>query len=419
VQQGQTPVFQFCSPPSGWVEVCPIVDTSNVTVNSSGGILINGVINRASAVGDDPNFTMSQVYDWTLSVQHEFTDKLIVEANYSASAAHHLPVLMQAGAVPGSAVGDINRFQGDLIANNGTLTRLNPNFGPIDWGSSDANSIGNYGTLSVTQLASHGFAMRGMYTYGKSLDPFSNSGSLDGGQATTNTIVFRSPNEAPLSAQRGRSDFDIRQQLSASGTWTVPDNYNSALARNVLGGWQFGGVWILQTGLPFTVYTSAAFSPICSGGEVQAVNGSCPEGSTITGDSGGDYNADGYDLDLPDVPTFGAHLSGRSKAQFLNGIFPGGASAFPAPALGTEGNLGRNTYDQPGYNNVDFTFEKFFNSPWFFGEKMKIEARGEVINLLNRTNLTGVTSDLSNPLFGQSTNQLPARYFQLHLRASF
>jgi hypothetical protein len=210
-----------------------------------------------------------------------------------------------------------------------------------------------------------------------------------------------------LSAQRGRSDFDIRQQFSANGTWTVPDHYNSALERNVLGGWQFGGVWVLQTGLPFTVYTSAAFQPVFDS------NGN------VIGNTGGDYNADGYDLDLPNVPSFGAHLSGQNKAKFLGGIFPGGASAFPAPALGTEGNLGRNTYDQPGYNNVDFTFEKFFNSPWFFGEKMKLEAKGEVVNLFNRTNLTGVTSDLSNSLFGHSTNQLPARYLQLHLRASF
>ena len=407
VQQGQTPVFQFCSAPQGFVEVCPVVDTSNVTVNSSGGILINGVINRASAVGDDPSFKMSQVYDWTLSVQHELMGNLILEVNYSASAAHHLPVLMQAGATPGSAVGDINRFQGDLVVNKGTLTRLNPNFGPIDWGSDDANSTGNYGTVSVTRLSSHGLAMRGMYTYGKALDPFSTSGSLDSGQASTNTIVFRSPSEAPLSAQRGRSDFDIRQQFSANGTWTVPNHYSSALERNVLGGWQFGGVWILQTGLPFTVYTSAAFQPVFDS------NGN------VIGNTGGDYNADGYDLDLPNVPSFGAHLSGQKKAQFLNGIFPGGASAFPAPALETEGNLGRNTYDQPGYNNVDFTFEKFFNSPWFFGEKMKLEARGEVINLFNRTNLTGVTSDLSNGLFGHSTSQLPARFLQLHLRASF
>jgi hypothetical protein len=132
---------------------------------------------------------------------------------------------------------------------------------------------------------------------------------------------------------------------------------------------------------------------------------------------GGDYNADGANYDLPNVPAFGPHLSGQPRQNFLKGLFP--ASAFPKPALGVEGDLGRNTYDQPGYNNVDFTFEKFFYIPWFFGDKLQFEAKGETFNLFNRANLTGMNSDLSSSLFGHSTNQLPARSLQLHLRASF
>jgi hypothetical protein len=117
------------------------------------------------------------------------------------------------------------------------------------------------------------------------------------------------------------------------------------------------------------------------------------------------------------VPTFGAHLGGQSKSKFLNGIFT--ASQFPAPALGQEGNLGRNTYDRPGYKNMDLTFEKHLSLPWFFTEKIKIEAKGEVFNLFNRTNLNGVDSGMGDGTFGQSTSQLPPRSLQLHLRASF
>jgi hypothetical protein len=159
-----------------------------------------------------------------------------------------------------------------------------------------------------------------------------------------------------------------------------------------LGNWQVGGVWIIQTGLPFTVYTSAAYPT-------------------------GDFNADGYNYDVPNTPSFGNHLKGQPRKAYLNGLFA--ASAFPAPVLGREGNLGRNTYDQPGYNNVNFTLEKIFNIPWFFGERLNLEGRGEFFNLFNRANLTGVTSDLSSSLFGHSTTQLPARTIQLHLRASF
>jgi hypothetical protein len=191
--------------------------------------------------------------------------------------------------------------------------------------------------------------------------------------------------------------------------------------RNTLGGWQFGGVWILQTGLPFTVYTSAAFHGTCG---TAATPVACTEGQAFTVNTGGDYNADGTNYDIPNVPSFGRHLTGQNKADFLKGIFgaPAGGTAaakFPTPTLGAEGNLGRNTYDASGYNNLDFTFEKFFGVPWFFGEKMKIEAKGEVFNLFNRSNLWTMSGDLSTGNFGQATNQLPGRSFQLHLRASF
>jgi hypothetical protein len=389
VQQGTTPVFQLCGVPTGFTEPCPVVDTSNVVLNSSGGV----VGQRASLGGYSPNYKMTQVEDWSLSVQQELPGGLIAEINYSASVAHHLPIFNQ----------DTNRFAGDLIANNGTLTRLNPNFGTVQYTTADGNSVGNYGSAVIQRRISHGLALRGIYTFGKALDTFSTSGSLDSGEATQ--FIDSIIENGNLARQRGRSDFNIHQQFSADGTWMAPNHYPHALERDVLGGWQFGGVWILQTGLPFSVYTSAAFNPVYN------------SSGQVIGNTGGDYNADGSDYDVPEAPSFGNHLSGQNKKDYLSGIFP--ASAFPVPSLGTEGNLGRNTYDGPGYNNLDFTFEKFFSTPWFFGERMKIEAKGEVFNLFNRSNLTSVTSDLSSGSFGFATSQLPPRSLQLHLRASF
>lgn len=393
VYSGQpTPTFQLCSPSSGWDEACPVVDTSNVTLNSSGGVEVNGVVQRAGMGGYSPNYKMTQVEEWTLSLQQQLHENLILEANYSASAAHHLPIFNQ----------DLNRFAGDLIVNKGTLARLNPNFGDINYATSDGNSIGHYGSLALARTLSHGFALRGIYTLGKTLDTISNAVSLDSGSITSSTNVIQSQN---LAAQRGRADFDIHQQVTADGTWTVPSHYNSVLARNVLGGWQFGGVWILQSGLPFTVYTSAPFNAVYD------------DNGNVVGNTGGDYNADGSNYDVPNVPSFGRHLSGKKKSDFLNGLFT--TADFPTPTLGSEGSLGRNTYDQPGYNICNFNFEKFFSTPWFFGEKLKFEAKGEVFNLFNRVNLWTVSSDMSSSSFGTSTNQLPARSFQLHLRASF
>ncbi len=413
VRSGGNPVFQLCSPPQGFNVVCPVVDTSNVTVNANGGVVVGGVLQRANIGGYDPNYKMGQVYDWTLSVQQQLPHGLVLEVNYSASDAHHLPVYNQ----------DLNRFSGDLIVNNGSLHRLNPNFGSINYATSDGNSIGNFGSVTLSRTFLRGLGIRGIYTYGKALDePTSTSSSIDQGSIVPTTQdgpIFQNFN---FRGQRGRSDYDIRQQFSAIGTWVVPNRYDSALARNILGGWQFSGVFVLHTGLPFTVVNNSSFSPICSG-NATPVGGGCPNGSTIIGDAGGDYNADGSNVDVPNVPSFGPHLSGQSKKDFLTGIFgppsskPG--SKFPAPALGAQGSLGRNTYDNPGYNNMNFEIAKSFSAPWFSGEKMNFEVRGEFINLFNRVNLINMSNNMTSGNFGQATGQLSARYIQIHLRASF
>jgi hypothetical protein len=416
IRSGTQPNFQLCSKSVGWDEACPIANTSNATIGSSGQLLINGVVQRAGMGGYDPNLKMTQVVAYSLSVQHQLQNNLIIELNYSGTESHHLE----------SFDPDVNRFASDLIQNNGTQQRLNPYFGGITYANTNTNSAGNYGTVMATRTYSHGLALQGIYTVGKSLDTMSNAQTLTEGAFTgTGDNVIETQN---FPFQRGRSDFDIHHQFQAAGTWDVPHNYSSAALRSILGGWQFGGKWIGQTGIPFTVYTGAPFIPTCSGA-VAAVGSGCPAGSTITGyaSSSGDYNADGTDYDVPNVPSFGRHLSGQSKSSFLNGIFGSPASGaaaakFPQPAFspnGSEGNLGRNTYDQPGYKDMDFTFEKYFNLPWFFSEKMKIEAKGEVFNLFNRSNLWQVDGGLTDSTFGQVTNQLPARYFQLHLRANF
>jgi len=417
VRSGNTINFQLCQPPAGFTISCPVLPTPNVTIDpTTGALLLNGVLSRAGLGGYATNYKMAQVEAWTLSVQQQLQKNLILELNYSATAAHHLPTYNQ----------DLNRFAGDLIQNNGSLTRLNPNFGSIPYATSEGNSIGNYGSATLTRRTSHGVTFRAIYTYGKSLDALSNSASLSGGAITSTNQNGPIIENGNLPFQRGRSDFDIRQQFTADGTWITPSHYDSALKRNLLGGWTFSAVWILQSGLPFSVYTSAAFAPVCAANPAVGTlpAGDCYNGasvfipgSIITSNAGGDYNADGSNYSVPNVPSFGSHLSNPGKQKYLNGLFP--ASAFPVPALGMEGNLGRNTYDNEGYYNVNFTFGKSFSAPWFFGERLKLEARGEVFNLFNRTNLTSVNGDLSSGTFGQATNQLPARSFQLHLRATF
>jgi Carboxypeptidase regulatory-like domain/TonB dependent receptor len=385
VYQGDsTPAFNLCDPPQGNNENCPLVIPENIAFDSHGGI----VGQRATIGGFSPNIKMAQVENWTLSIQQQLQSNLVLELNYSGSAGHYLMIDT-----------DVNRFGGDLIQNGGIQTRLNQSFGALNYISTNTNSIGNFGSAMLTRRTLKGLTLRGIYSWGKALDYYSTDNSL---QTTPNTSIIQANDVA---AQRGRSDYDIRQQLSIDGVWTLPNPWSSGWTRDALGGWQLGGVAILHTGIPLTVSTNAPFIPVLN------------SSGQVVGNSGGDYNADGYDYDVPNTPAFGNHLPGQSKEKFLNGLFP--ASAFPTPTLGQEGFLGRNTYDQPGYANINLNVAKLFYAPWFHQEKLGLEVRGEIFNLINRVNLTTVDGNLPDPLFAHATGQQPARSIQLHVRASF
>src|SRR6202030_2016180 len=109
----------------------------------------------------------------------------------------------------------------------------------------------------------------------------------------------------------------------------------------------------------------------------------------------------------PNAPTSSVRTSGFSEAQFLTGIVP--ASAFSVPVLGTDGNLGRNVFEGPGFERVDMSLTKFFP----IKERFKLRFRLEINNTLNHTNLTpptitsgsgGYGFDLSSASFGKITS---------------
>jgi hypothetical protein len=131
----------------------------------------------------------------------------------------------------------------------------------------------------------------------------------------------------------------------------------------------------------------------------------------------GDYNADGYNFDFPNTPTFGNFLS-VSRSAFISGLFK--VSDFPVPLKGQEGNLGRNTFEGPGLANVNLNAIKAIHIPWFIGgEGATLEIRGEMFNVLNRVNLNAPITDMASGLFGKSTSQRMPRAVQLGVRIAF
>src|SRR5262249_16483855 len=117
--------------------------------------------------------------------------------------------------------------------------------------------------------------------------------------------------------------------------------------------------------------------------------------------------------DRPNSPLTPLPASGFSRQQLLNGIFP--ASAFPIPALGTDGNLGINTYRGPGFAETDLSLAKKFAAT----DRLPIKLQMDAYNALNRVNVNNASLLLNTSTFGQSTSALTARVYQAGLKVQF
>jgi len=360
----------------------PVPPGLTFKLNSAGGI--EGF--PVETYGVNPTVHQPRTHNWMFAIQRDLGHNLGLEVDYNGSHSEDL-----------FAQTDVNRFPGDLIEHNGVQTRLNPNFGPIIYGQTIGTADGQYGTVMLTKRFSHTWQLRGIFTFGKATDELS---SNDNGTANSEA-VFNSLN---LNTQHGLSDFDVARRFTVDSVWEIPTPFRSGLAKAVLGGWRMSHILILQSGLPFTVYTSAPFDP------VRDASG------TIIGNDGGDYNADGYSYDTPNAPSFGNYLS-TNRSSFIKGFAP--ASAFPVPALGQQGSLGRNTFSGPGMANINSEFTKAFRIPWFTAEGASLQIRADIFNLFNRVNLTPPVNDLSSSLFGLSTDQNLPRSTQFGVHIEF
>ena len=167
--------------------------------------------------------------------------------------------------------------------------------------------------------------------------------------------------------------------------YTVP-GFSSGFAKVLTAGWSLSSVIVAQTGTPFWVVNTAA-----------------------------DYNLDGLKYDIANSPSFGCNVS-YSRNAYKTGLFT--AADFPAPAVGTEGNMPRNCYRNPGMVNFDASVAKNTHVPWF-GEAGNLQLRFDFLNLFNHANLGPVDGNMADLTFGKVTSALPARQIQLVARISF
>jgi Carboxypeptidase regulatory-like domain len=377
--QGTKPIFALgtsATYPFGYV--LPTLPPS--TPDAHGGVV--GVQN--SIGGTDPNLKEPNIVNYTIGVERQIGHHLVAGVNYAGSRAYALP---EGNVATINANNDVNRVAGNLIANNNVLVRPNASFGAINYTKNGNDSTYNAFIATLTGR----FGSRDSFQLS-----YTRSQAYDYGQQYPDANV-------DVSQYRGPTAFNVPNRFSLSESVQLPTfKGHNYLVQTVAGGWGVSGAVVLESGMPFTVLTTATFQPTFDASN--HVNG-FKAGS-------GDYNGDGYNYDFPNAPTNG-YSQPTDRQSYLKGLFP--AANFGIPTIGTEGNEKRNLFNGPGYANTDLGLMK--NIP--IKELVRFQFKCEFFNLFNRPNLSGFSNDLSSANFGKATSTFNPRYIQLGAKLSF
>ncbi|MGA2181672.1 MAG: TonB-dependent receptor [Bryobacteraceae bacterium] len=338
-------------------------------LNSSGGLV--GV--ESAIYGLDRNLKSPMAVNYVVGVERQLPWKFVAGGSYSGSKSYN-----------GLAGINYNRSDGNLIANNGKLVLPNANFGTINYVANILDGSYNAMILTLRRTVGNVATFQSSYTLSHAMSDINANTRFD------HDIGFDVPDPALYHGYYADANWDVRSRFSFSGVYTVPGMKNG-IGKALTAGWAVSAIAAIQSGTPFWVHTTAAYG------------------------SGGDYNADGTNYDIPNAPA-GYCGSSYSEQQYLTGIYP--ASIFTAPAAGTEGNLKRNSCRNPGLLEVDASVLKNTRIKWL-GEQGSLQLRFDFENVLNKVNLGSVDSNMADATFGRSTSALLPRTIQLGARISF
>ena len=250
----------------------------------------------------------------------------------------------------------------------GRESRLNPNWGTIEYHTADSNTWYNALQVGLLKRLSKGLQFQSSYTWSKVFDE--SSGNTNGEAAGIQDSHGIDPIHRKL--DRGPAAFDITQVWKFNSIYRLPALTSAAgAAGKLLNGWAVSGILSLQSGQPF--------SPALNSNRSR---------SQVAGGGGG--------LDRPDL------VPGRNGGNMIRGTsagclgFPAGTPigttaryydpcAFTIPAAGFLGTAGRNILRTPGFANLDFSLVKD-TALGFLGESGKLQFRAEFFNILNRAN---------------------------------
>lgn len=388
------------------------VDARSAFPNIEQVVLQAGQRFNASRHFDFENFKTPTYYRYNLTIQRQLPGNMVARIGFVGSSARHLARRQLLNTFPNP----VTRADGSLFFGCGPATTatcpnpvpqvINPNFGRIEWMSSDVNS--NYSSMNATlqKQFSQGMTFQANYTWSKSVDDYSQSETNFAGETGANAQY--GPDRI---LDRARSTFNVPHVFVFNSVYELPigngKTYlnSGGVASAILGGWQIGGILTMQQGLPFTIGSSIADA----GFAFRANRPNVAPGvdiNTVTS---------GTSLGCAGVPA-GTPIGTRDR------YFD--PCAFTRPDAGTLGNASRNLVIGPDLRNVNFNVSKVFT----LTEAMRLQFRGEFFNLFNRVQLRNPAARVFTsragvvPISaGQITESLDgsARQIQFGLKLSF
>jgi hypothetical protein len=347
----------------------------------------------------NPNLRLPYAQDWNLNIQRALGADWLLEIGYIGTKGTKLPRFIEGNPavyIPGESTqdnADYRRLYSGCTVADPTGTCTYSSVGEI---AGIADSSYNALQVSLKRRFAHGFSMLASYTFSKTLDDassFNITGSASQSVAGENDLA-QSPFD--VKSEWGRSMFDARHRLVVSYQWNLPwFRHPDTWYGHILGNWQVNGITTFMSNTPFTVYDSSNPSLQGSAPEISGFYSSRP--NIVGNPNSGACVANGVSIPV------------RTAGCWFN------TGAFAHAAMGTFGDVGRNTMDGPAFQQWDFSAVKTIP----IHESMNLQFRGEIFNIFNNVNFLLPNNDINSPGFGQITAAQPGRIVQLALKFQF
>jgi Carboxypeptidase regulatory-like domain len=385
--------------------------------------------------GYDPANTLPYSENWTLDLQWQPVNSLLIDLGYLGNHGQHLlipiPFNQPGIATPNSPINNQIYSYGFQAtdANGGNGTLLTEQVNTFDGGNTDlrtryvgynpnsnfweAEGISNYNALqfSVKKLLSHGLMINASYTY---------SHTLDEGSGLSEGLFFNGNDPLDPHTAYGSSAFDRTHVFTISYLYQVPDLVKShSWLRHAANGWGLSGITTAESGLPYSVYDfsgtvgSQFFSsndfitnPLLAvpGATLASVQGtiaqnaaSCPSASSQTG-ALQTLNACGFGLTVNAPGTNGAPPCGPTTDN------PSPTAACDFSETGYS-NGPRNALRGPFQVRFDMGVFKTFK----LTERFTLRFDAQFFNLFNHPSFDAPNSNLTlDPCFGANIQTSPA-----------